>query len=110
MNWQQKSAEFAKKHNLIHDPGVHLIDLTSELGEVAKEWLLATDYGKTPMQVHPTLQSELGDALYSLCLMAESAEIDLDTALADTLAKYAHRLTRKGDIGSDQTTGKQEKP
>lgn len=42
MDWQQKSAEFAKKHNLIHDPGVHLIDLTSELDEVAKEWLLAT--------------------------------------------------------------------
>ncbi len=100
MNWQQQSAEFAKNHNLIHDPGVHLLDLLSELGEVAKEWLLATDYGNQPPEHRPELESELGDALYSLCLVAESAEIDLDSALTTTLAKYERRFASKGNIGS----------
>jgi NTP pyrophosphatase (non-canonical NTP hydrolase) len=101
MNWQQKSAEFAKTHNLIHDPGVHLIDLYSELGEVAKEWLLATGYGRHVAEARPNLHSELGDVLYSLCLVAESAEIDLDAALADTLNKFAYRFAQKGTIGSE---------
>jgi hypothetical protein len=48
MNWQQQSAEFAQKQNLTHAPGVYALDLISEVGEVAKEILLATDYGERP--------------------------------------------------------------
>lgn len=46
-NWQRRAADFAAKHNLHHDPRVYALDLMSELGEVAKEILLVTDYGKT---------------------------------------------------------------
>ena len=95
--WQRRATEFAQKHNLLHPPGVFALDLASEVGEVAKEILLATDYGQRPFeqpQPQPKLAGELGDVLYSLCLLASSAGIDLETALESVLAKYEQRLER----------------
>lgn len=94
-NWQERATEFAEKHNLLHPPGVFALDLASEVGEVAKEILLATDYGQRPFQLPPNLAGELGDVLYSLCLLASSAGIDLDTALEHVLAKYEQRLNNQ---------------
>jgi NTP pyrophosphatase (non-canonical NTP hydrolase) len=91
-NWQQRATEFAQKHNLLHPPGVFALDLASEVGEVAKEILLATDYGQRPFQSQPNLAAELGDVLYSLCLLASSAGVDLETALDAVLVKYTQRL------------------
>ena len=101
-NWQQQTAEFAQNHNLTHDPGVYFVDLLSELGEAGKAWLLATDYGQRPLppQANADLQAELGDVLYSLCQLANAASIDLDVALAETLAKYTARFRAKGHTGS----------
>lgn len=100
MNWQEQAVDFAQKHNLLHDPGVHLIDLVSELGEVAKEQLIATKYGQQPPDFRADLVGELGDVLYSLCLLAEVAGVDLEQALSATLEKYHSRWSQKGHIGS----------
>lgn len=43
---QQRVKEFCKKHNLEYSPEYHLLDTMSELGEVAKEVIKMTDYGK----------------------------------------------------------------
>lgn len=99
-NWQQRAVNFAQKHNLLHDPGVHLIDLVSELGEVAKEQLLATQYGQHKPDFRADMAGELGDVLYSLCLLAEAAEVDLEVALTQTLVKYETRWSEKGHVGS----------
>ena len=103
-NWQQRATEFAQKHNLSHPPRVYALDLMSELGEVAKEILIATDYEKRPFQSSPELQSELGDALYSLCQLATPANVDIEEAFTATLAKYEARWQKKGHIGSLATT------
>ena len=42
-NWQTRATKFAEDHNLTRSPGVYALDLLSELGEVAKEILLATE-------------------------------------------------------------------
>jgi NTP pyrophosphatase (non-canonical NTP hydrolase) len=101
-NWQERSTKFAQKHNLNHPPGVYALDLMSELGEVAKEVLLATDYGKRPFPHQSThnLSGELGDLLYSLCLLADAANVNLDTALTAALQKYERRWQAKGHPGS----------
>ena len=99
-NWQQRATTFAQKHNLSHPPSVYALDLMSELGEVAKEILLATNYGERPFQPSPDLQSELGDALYSLCQLAACTDVDLEDAFTATLAKYEARWQAKGHIGS----------
>lgn len=102
MNWQQQAAEFAKKQNLNHPPGVYALDLMSELGEVAKEILLATRYGERPLSSIPAITAELGDVLYSLCQLATSAGVDLDEAFDLTLQKYRKRQQASGHIGSER--------
>lgn len=99
-NWQQQAAAFAQKHNLIHDPRVHTLDLLSELGEVAQAWLRATDYGRRPLQARAAVAAELGDTLYSLCVLAHALEIDLDDALQATLQKYEARRQQHGHPGN----------
>ncbi|MCB0033856.1 MAG: hypothetical protein KDE51_07550 [Anaerolineales bacterium] len=101
-NWQTKAAEFAQKRNHKHPISVYALDLMSEVGEVAKEILLATNYGEEELELATTnMQMELGDALYSLCLLATAADVDLDAALTAVLEKYEKRWAEKGDMGSE---------
>ena len=99
-NWQESAQQFAQKHNLSHPPSVYALDLMSELGEAAKEILLATGYGTGPLRENKALADELGDVLYSLCMLATAVHVDLDTAFKDTLAKYEQRWQTKGHPGS----------
>ena len=99
-NWQEQATTFAKTHDLLHAPQTHALDLVSEMGEVAKELLLATDYGVRPFQSHPHLTNEMGDVLYSLCVLATAVNVDLDEALAGALAKYQKRMDSKSHAGS----------
>lgn len=100
MNWQQQAAHFAQQYNLQHSASVHALDLLSELGEASKELLKATKYGTSEPHYRPEMAEELGDVLYSLCLLAESVGVDLESALQSTLTKYEQRWQAKGHIGS----------
>jgi len=99
-NWQQRTAAFTQHYDLFHDPTTHALDLVSEVGEVVKEILLATDYGQKPLQFRPELAGEIGDTLYSLLVLAEACDVDADDALNATLQKYEHRLATHGSTGS----------
>lgn len=101
-NWQERAHEFAQKHNLAHAPGVYALDCLSEFGEVAKELLKATDYGRHDPANNPAIADELGDMLYSLCQLATAVNVDLDQALTTALAKYEARWQEKGHLGSGQ--------
>ena len=100
-DWQQRVAAFVRRHHLLHAPATHVLDLVSEVGEVAKEILLATDYGRQAPQFRSGLAGELGDALYSLLALAESCGVDADSALNATLKKYERRLIEHGEAGSE---------
>ncbi|MCA9948005.1 MAG: hypothetical protein KDE48_00020 [Anaerolineales bacterium] len=100
LNWQTQANDFAQKHNLQHSASVYALDLMSELGEVAKEILLASEYGQQPPRFTPDIAAELGDVLYSLCLLATAVDVDLETALARTLNQYESRRRQKGHPGS----------
>ena len=39
---KEKAARFARRHDLLHGPAIHALDLVSEVGKVTKEILLAT--------------------------------------------------------------------
>lgn len=101
-NWQERAHKFAQKHNLTHDPGVTALDLLSEFGEVAKELLKATNYGRHDPIDNPAIADELGDMLYSLCQLATAVNVDLDQALTAALAKYEARWQEKGHPGSGE--------
>jgi len=97
---QQKIKEFCKKHDLEHPPEHRLLDTMSELGEVAKEILKMSDYGKKQLEFKKEIKSELGDVLYSLITVANFFNIDLEEALEIVIKKYEKRLEKEG-IGSE---------
>ncbi|MBL7156453.1 MAG: MazG-like family protein [Candidatus Pacebacteria bacterium] len=99
-NIQKRVREFCEKNNLESPPEYRLLDTFSELGEVAKEILKMTDYGRKPMEFREEMKSELGDALYSLITVANSFDIDLEQALEMVLEKYEKRI-KKGGAGSE---------
>jgi NTP pyrophosphatase (non-canonical NTP hydrolase) len=99
-DWQQRVAAFARRYDLLHDPATHVLDLISEVGEVAKEVLLATDYGKRAPLFRRELVNELGDAFYSLLVLAETCGVDAGDALKVALEKYERRLAEHGEAGS----------
>lgn len=97
---QQKVKAFCQKHNLVSPPEYSTLDTMSELGEVAKELLKMTDYGRRPMQFREEIKTELGDVLYSLITLANSLDVDVEEALDTALEKYEKRL-EKGSAGSE---------
>ncbi|MFT4304822.1 MAG: MazG nucleotide pyrophosphohydrolase domain-containing protein [Candidatus Woesearchaeota archaeon] len=74
--------------------------MLSELGEVAKEILKMSNYGKKEIEYKEELKMELGDVLYSLITIANTYNIDLEEALNQVLQKYETRL-KKGSPGSE---------
>lgn len=97
---QKRISEFSKENNLDSAPEYKILDTISELGEVAKEMLKMTDYGKTEAVFNEKMKSELGDLLYSVVTIANSLHIDLEEAIKGVLEKYEKRL-RKGGVGSE---------
>lgn len=99
-NFQKRVAQFVAAHDLETGVEARLLDLISELGEVAKEVLKGSEYGRVPF--HPTAEweQELADAFFALICIANSTGVNLDTALDDVIMKYTTRLTSEGDAGS----------
>jgi len=97
---QEKIKQFTAKNNLDTDPSSRALDIMSELGEVAKEILKQTNYGKQEAKQTKEIESELGDLLFSLTCLANTYNIDLDKALNKVLDKYEKRL-EKGSAGSE---------
>lgn len=101
MNDTQKIVlDFNKKHNLHMDAVLRLLDLQTELGELSKEHLKLTDYGRSNFTKGPEWKAELGDLAYSLLALANETEVDIDEALDETLVKYAQRIERGKNPGS----------
>jgi len=98
--WQRRVADLARQHDLWHDPVIHALDLVSEVGEVAKEILLDTEYGRRTPRPGSDLAVELGDALYSLLALAEVCGVDAAQALEAAMEKYRRRLAERGAAGS----------
>ncbi|TYL39439.1 nucleotide pyrophosphohydrolase [Natronococcus pandeyae] len=98
---QRQVAEFVETHGLETPPEFRLLDLVSEVGELAKDANESTDYGASPADL--SIESdELGDALFALLAVADSLEIDADAALEEALEKYERRLDDGGSPGSGE--------
>ena len=99
---QKEINDFAIKHHLGGSIETRFIDLVSEIGELGKEILGGTNYGTRGFEKTSNLESEIGDALFSLVSVANCAGIQLDSALNGVLAKYETRFNAKGHIGSGE--------
>ena len=101
-NMQKQVKEMVKKYNLEISPELRYIDLTSEIGELGKEILKATQYGKEEFNITDNTGSEIGDVLFSTICIANTLDIDIEQALNGVIKKYEERFNNKGSIGSEQ--------
>ena len=100
---QEQVADFVARYGLDTPLPYRLLDLVSELGELTKELLKATEYGNRPMEpasLPPAWEDELGDVLFSLICTANATGVNLDDALTAALTKYRKRLDARGGAGS----------
>jgi NTP pyrophosphatase (non-canonical NTP hydrolase) len=99
LDLQRDAARFIQHQHLRHDVERHALDVASEVGELAKEVLLATDYGRRSAQFRPDLANEIGDALYSLLALAEVCGVDAEAAIRGSSREYERRLEERGEAG-----------
>lgn len=99
MEQQQKVADFIQKYDMDGTAEFRILDLVSEVGEVAKDATKSADYGTDPEKLS-VKKDEIGDVLFSLLAFAESLNIDAGEALEIALEKYETRINEKGDPGS----------
>ncbi len=99
---QENIKQFCSTHNLASSVNGRILDLVSEVGEVAKEVLKASSYGQTETTFkNEALTLELGDVFFSFLCLANSLDIDAHSALELALAKYEKRLSEKRKICSE---------
>ena len=94
--------EFLEKSNTETNALVRLADISSELGEVSKEVLKASDYGRDIPILKDTasFKEEYGDLLFAVLALGVENDVDPSEALEVVLNKYNKRLETKGHIGS----------
>ena len=102
MDEQARVASFLDAHDLHAPPAYRLLDLVSELGEVAKDATTSTGYGADPQSLAVS-EDELGDALFALLALCEELDVDAGRALETALAKYERRLDDAETPGSGGT-------
>ena len=98
--FQQEVARFVELHRLAAAPEARLLDLSSELGELAKEWLKQTEYGTGEFAPTPEWEGELGDTFFALICLAQATGVNLETALTGALQKYKQRMKSGNHPGS----------
>ena len=65
-NLQQQVKDFCQTHQLDTPLEFRMLDLISELGEVAKETLKTSNYGNRKFHLRPEFSDELGDVFSHL--------------------------------------------
>ena len=98
--YQERVSTFVDRIGLRASAEARLLDLISEVGEVAKESLKATHYGNEPFTVTETWDGEVADVFFALICLANATNVNLDTALTNALEKYQARVNANGNAGS----------
>lgn len=77
-----------------------ILDIESEMGELAKEYLKNSDYGTGSFKLSNDFIMEFGDVMYSMLSLAQELNINAEEALDKVIEKYNNRL-KKGSMGSE---------
>lgn len=101
MDAQQRVAAFVAEHEMDAPPAFRLLDLASEVGELAKDANESSAYGANPDDVSVNAD-EIGDALFALLALAASLDVDAGAALDEALEKYERRLDDRGEMSSGE--------
>ena len=88
---QELVKEFVEKQGWRTDAQSRYLDLVSEVGELGKEILLSTNYGKSDFSSTQSMADEMGDCLFSLLALCTEMGINAEEALKQSMAKYEAR-------------------
>ena len=77
-----------------------ILDIQSELGELAKEYLKHSKYGTSEFQLTEEFKIEFGDVLYSLLSLSNELNFNSEEYLDIVLDKYTSRIENNKSIGS----------
>lgn len=99
-NYQSQIAMFVQTFDLETGVESRLLDLVSEIGELAKEVLKGTDYGANEYTQTSKWEDELADIFFSLICLANSTNINLEDALERSINKLQQRMNETGEAGS----------
>jgi NTP pyrophosphatase (non-canonical NTP hydrolase) len=97
---QRTVASFVEEAEIEAPVYARLVDLVSEVGELSKEILKITNYGRAPFRPSGGWTGEMGDVIFALVCLANSTGVDLEEALDGTLRKYRERIALRDDAGS----------
>lgn len=77
-----------------------ILDIQSELGELAKEYLKNSKYGTKNFDLTEDFKLEYGDVLYSLLSLGNEVGLNAEEELDKVLEKYRKRIIDKYSMGS----------
>lgn len=97
--FQDKAVKFAEENDLDAPTEFRALDFISEAGEIIKDITKSADYGDKTEDIE-VKKDEIGDLMFSLFLLAEDLNIDVEEAFEEALQKYRDRVEEKGDPGS----------
>jgi NTP pyrophosphatase (non-canonical NTP hydrolase) len=97
---QQSVRAFVRRHDLETAIAPRLLDAVSELGELAKEALRGSAYGRAKFVRTENWSAELGDVGFSLLCLANSTGVDFEAAVRAALGKYERRIAQRGSAAS----------
>jgi len=98
-NSQEKVEQFVEENNLGGTTAFRILDLASEIGEIASDATKTTDYGSNENDLK-VKEDEIGDAFFSLLALASDLGIDAEEALEKSIQKYKERIENSGEPGS----------
>ena len=89
----QPLREFIAQHNLETQPAFSLLDVMSELGEVAKLLLHSTNYGQHPEAADSAQMREaIGDLMFAVAYLSTLYDVDPEAALWESVRKFKSKL------------------
>lgn len=91
---------FIDKQHVRCDIVMRYVDLVSEIGELGKELLKESSYGKAPLRLSPAIKDEMGDCIFALLALCAEMDVDPSEVLDHALNKYESRFLETGGIGS----------
>ena len=77
-----------------------MLDVESEMGELAKEYLKATNYGANSFELTSNFKEEFGGVLYALISLDCELKIDCEESLELVLSKMSDRMKKNNAFGS----------
>lgn len=77
-----------------------ILDIQSEIGELAKEYLKNSKYGTEQFDLKSEFKEEYGDVLYAMISLANELGIDCEECLDKTLQKLQDRMQKNNSMGS----------